>query len=179
MAKRVAQVKFLWQAEPPGRVGTWKQGRETGPLGAIWFKDVWWAAPHGHVQFQGGFPSAERAIKYVEENAQGVPEQVAVPDAPAEPSLEEILGGRDSQTWTRYWKTMACWPQDKNHAPKRTAQVWLEKCAKTDPKTIYIAAMNYRDLFLPPKRPLDESRFMKGPETWLRDEAYYSTGEEP
>lgn len=173
------QLKFIWEHEPPGKLGKWRYGTQQGKLGAVWYANgQWWAAPNGHEQFQGGFVSSDQAITYVQENAQGLPELPASPSLPAEPTLEEMLGGKDSQTYSRYWKTMKCWPSDKNYAPKQTAKAWLKACEKTDAKTIYFAAQNYRDLFLPPKRPTDECRFMKNPLTWLQEEAWLATKED-
>lgn len=89
-----------------------------------------------------------------------------------EPSLEEILGGRESLTWERFWKTATVWNRDKIFAPKRLAQAWIEACAKEDPKTIYLAALHYRDEFLPAKRGKDETHFMKNPLEWLNEEGW-------
>ena len=96
---------------------------------------------------------------------------------PLERSLEEILGGKGSQTWERFWKTVGCWPRDKVPAPKRVAAAWLTACEKEDPKRIYLAALHYRDEFLRPNPrpggpPVDETRFMRSPLEWLEQEGW-------
>ena len=96
---------------------------------------------------------------------------------PLERSLEEILGGKGSQTWERFWKTVGCWPRDKVPAPKRVAAAWLAACEKEDPRRIYLAALHYRDEFLranprPGGPPVDETRFMRSPLEWLEQEGW-------
>jgi len=107
-----------------------------------------------------------------------IPVVVKIPD-PIDPSLTEIIGEKGSQTNIRYWKMMKVWPAEKNHSPKLTAQAWVRACEKEDPKTIYCAALAYRDCFLPPKRKKDETQFMKSPLVWLKEEGWHSTEEEP
>lgn len=91
---------------------------------------------------------------------------------PEDKTLEEILEGKGSQTWDRFWKTVGAWNRDKIPSPKRVARAWLAACLKADPKLIYLAALHYRDEFLPPIRSADETRFMKSPLEWLEQEAW-------
>lgn len=86
--------------------------------------------------------------------------------------LEVLLGGKGSQTWDRYWRTMGVWPREKNPAPKRTAAAWLEACKRQAPTDIYRAALHYRDEFLPPRRKADETHFMRSPLEWLEQEGW-------
>lgn len=86
--------------------------------------------------------------------------------------LEVLLGGKGSQTWDRYWRTMGVWPREKNPAPKRTAMAWLEACKRQAPADIYRAALHYRDEFLPPRRKADETQFMRSPLEWLEQEGW-------
>jgi len=107
--------------------------------------------------------------------AETKPEPKAKKEKPAkkaEPSLQEILGGKGSQTWERFWKMVAVWGRDKVPAPKALAHAWLAACEKDEPRSIYLAALHYRDEFLPPKKKTEETQFMKSPLAWLQEEAW-------
>lgn len=112
-----------------------------------------------------GFGKPEKPLKPKRERA-------PKPPKPEDQTLDQILGGKGSQTCERFWKTVGAWNRDKIPAPKRVARAWLVACAKADPKLIYLAALHYRDEFLPPARPSDETRFMKSPLEWLEQEAW-------
>lgn len=86
--------------------------------------------------------------------------------------LDEILGGKGSQNFTRYWKFAGIWNPEKNPSPKALALEWNRTCAKENPKAVYLAALNYRERFEPPARPADETRFMKSPLAWLQEEGW-------
>ena len=94
------------------------------------------------------------------------------PTGTGEQTLAEILGGGASPTYNRYWKLMGVWPKDKNPAPRVTARAWLDACKRTDPLKIFMAAVSYRDRYLPPHKDADETRYMKSPLVWLREEGY-------
>ena len=92
----------------------------------------------------------------------------------ADPSLDELLGGKTSKTWERFWKTMGVWNRDKLPAPKKLAVVWLAACNRADPREIYRGALSYRERFMPPARASDESRFMRSPLVWLEEDGWLS-----
>lgn len=94
------------------------------------------------------------------------------PPKPEEQTLEQILGGKGSQTWDRFWKTVQAWNRDKIPAPKSVAIAWLKACTKASAKDIYLAALHYRDQFMPPIRPADETHFMRSPLVWLEEEGW-------
>jgi hypothetical protein len=89
-----------------------------------------------------------------------------------EPTLDEILGGRDSKNAERFWKFAGIWPKERNPAPKSLARAWNAACARDEPVRIYHGALNYRDGFLPPRREKDETQFMKAPLAWLQEEGW-------
>jgi uncharacterized protein YdaU (DUF1376 family) len=86
--------------------------------------------------------------------------------------LEDILGGKDSKNWERFWKFVAIWGRDKVPAPKKLAVALLAAFSKAEPKEIYSGGLHYRDEFLPPNRKQDETQFMKSPLAWLEEEAW-------
>lgn len=98
----------------------------------------------------------------------------AVKKANGDQSLEEILQGRDSKTWERYWKLIGLWDASKNPAPKRTAHAFVKVMEKFKGRelAIYYAACAYQERFVPPARATDETRFMKNVLTWLEEEAW-------
>lgn len=94
-------------------------------------------------------------------------------EKPAEPSLEEILGGKDSKTWERYWRLAALWLQEKNPKPKDTARALLEAFAKDEPKTIYKGALAFSEPFQPVNgHQPDRRQFMPQLAAWLRGEGW-------
>jgi hypothetical protein len=90
------------------------------------------------------------------------------PEQPPE-SLDDILGGRHSLTYERYWKFVKIWPGDKNPAPKHTARAFVEACQKETPQRLCQAALNYQARF-----PESERRYMKNPLAWLTEEAWHN-----
>jgi hypothetical protein len=110
-----------------------------------------------------------------------LPKEKPLVEPPHEPTLEELIGPKDSQTNRRYWKTMKCWPAEKNRSPLATAKAWLfvTKGDNEQEIEIFKAANLYRERFLPPKKPKDETCYMTGPLEWLTQGAWNNTLEEP
>ena len=128
--------------------------------------------PNGVCDAVATAPASAPEGEQVEKPKKPKREKPAKPKKPEDQSLEQILGGKGSQTWERFWKTLNVWPRDKNPAPKTTALAWLKACEKADAKNIYVAALHYRDQFLPPIREADETHFMRSPVVWLNEEGW-------
>lgn len=101
------------------------------------------------------------------------------PAAAPEPSLEEILGGKGSKNWERYWKLAQLWPSEKNPAPKRSARAFLKAMEQMQGKepAVYWAAQAYREKHEDPTGRDDRTRFMKLFETWLAEEGWQAERE--
>jgi hypothetical protein len=102
-------------------------------------------------------------------------------EIPREPTLEDLIGPRDTRLNRRYWMTMQCWLPEKNKSPIATAKAWLKVTGGKEENELKIfkAATVYRDCFLPPCKPTDERKFMQAPLGWLTSGAWHNTMEEP
>lgn len=98
------------------------------------------------------------------------------PKAPAkkqdEMSLADMLDGRESRTWIRFWKFCELWPREKNPKPKTTAALFVKALSQVKPQALYAAALEYSSKFQINTRGSDQSAYMIGVAEWLKNESW-------